>query len=281
MREAIADDGRVEFSVLGSGSVGNSTVVRAGESCVMVDAGLSARQLNDRAKSMGVETINAILLTHEHSDHVKGLSNFLKKHPVPVYATSHTSYVLRQSGIKAEWRTFEAGQCFSVCGLEVRSFSILHDAVDPVGYVLVQGETRLGILSDAGHVTNAVSTALKDLQTLFVEANYDDAMLAADTKRPWSIKQRISSRHGHLSNKQVADLLETIAHPRLLRIVLGHLSSDCNSERIAESVIGNALRSLSLDHVQVCCATQAEPRGWWSVSGEADVSPDGYHGSSR
>ncbi len=264
---AMADDEQVQFSVLGSGSVGNATVVRAGESCVMVDAGLSARQLKDRAKRMGVETIDAILLTHEHSDHVKGLSIFLKSQAVPVYTTSQTAYVLRQSGITAEWRTFEAGQSFSLLGMEVRSFPILHDAVDPVGYVLEHGETRLGILSDAGHVTHAITAALQGVQTLFVEANYDEALLAADTKRPWSIKQRISSRHGHLSNKQVAALLEIIAHPRLQRVVLGHLSADCNSEPIAEAVIAEALRTLGLQHAQVCCAAQAEPRGWWPVAG--------------
>jgi phosphoribosyl 1,2-cyclic phosphodiesterase len=263
----MADDEHVQFSVLGSGSVGNATVVKAGESCVMVDAGLSARQLKDRAKSMGVEAIDAILLTHEHSDHVKGLVNFLKIRPLPVYTTSQTAYVLRQNGITAEWHTFEAGQSFSVLGLEVKSFPILHDAVDPVGYVLARGETRLGILSDAGHVTNSVTAALQGVQTLFVEANYDEALLAADTKRPWSIKQRISSRHGHLSNKQVAALLETIAHPGLQRVVLGHLSSDCNSESIAEAVVAEALRSLGLQHAHVCCAAQAEPRGWWSVAG--------------
>jgi phosphoribosyl 1,2-cyclic phosphodiesterase len=233
----------------------------------MVDAGLSARQLKDRAKSMGVDRIDAILLTHEHSDHVKGLSIFLKNQAVPVYATSQTAYVLRQNGITAEWHVFEAGQSFSVCGIDVKTFPILHDAVDPVGYVLAKEETRLGILTDAGHITNAITAAMQGVQTLFVEANYDESLLAADTKRPWSIKQRISSRHGHLSNNQVAALLETIAHPHLQRVVLGHLSSDCNSEKIAEAVVIEALCSLGLHHAQVCCATQAEPRGWWSVAG--------------
>ncbi len=249
--------------MLGSGSAGNATIVKTDEMHILVDAGLSARQLLARAKQQGIEKFDAVLLTHEHSDHVKGLGVFLKSHPVPVYTTAQTAYILRQSGIAADWKTFEAGQRFSLGSFEIQSFSILHDAVDPVGYVLAHGTEKLGVLSDVGHVTHAVTAALRELSVLFVEANYDDELLMADTKRPWSIKQRISSRHGHLSNRQVVSLLEEIAHPALKKVILGHLSADCNSEDVAIAMIRRALQSRSCGHVEIHCAAASEPRGWW------------------
>ncbi len=234
----------------------------------MIDAGLSAKQLTLRLDRLGIDpaSLDGILLTHEHGDHVKGLKVFLKQNPVPVFATSQTAHVVRESGITGStWKTFETGQTFTVGGSAILSFSIQHDAVDPVGFVIGNSTKRLGFLSDAGHVTRSMTESLRGLRGLFVEANYDDGLLEADTKRPWSIKQRISSRHGHLSNEQVAGLIRDIAHADLARVVLGHLSSDCNTPDLILSRLRECLTELGHGGVGLHCACQDEPTEWFEL----------------
>ncbi len=234
----------------------------------MVDAGLSAKQLSLRLRLLGIEpqSLDGVLITHEHGDHVRGLKIFLKQHQVPVFATPATARVVREAGIDGvTWKLFEAGQAFAVGGITIESFAIQHDAVDPVGFVVGHESRRLGLLSDAGFVTRSMTDRLRNLSGLFVEANYDENLLEADLKRPWSIKQRISSRHGHLSNSQVSDLLRQIAHPALARVVFGHLSSDCNTPEIVLSLLGACLAELGHGHVGLHCACQHEPSDWFCL----------------
>jgi len=258
----------MRFAVLGSGSGGNSAVLECGEVRLLIDAGLSSKQLCVRLRQLNVEpgSLNGILLTHEHGDHVRGLKVFLKQYPVPVFATPQTSLVVRESGIEGGiWKTFETGQTFTVGDSVIQSFSIQHDAVDPVGFVIAHASRRLGFVSDVGHVTGSMTHSLRDVHGLFVEANYDDGMLEADTKRPWSVKQRISSRHGHLSNDQVAALLRDISHLELGRVVLGHLSSDCNTPEIILERLRKCLAELGHSHVGLHCAGQDEPTSWFEM----------------
>ncbi|MFN9026180.1 MAG: MBL fold metallo-hydrolase, partial [Akkermansiaceae bacterium] len=176
----------MRFSILGSGSTGNSTIIECGTTRVLIDAGLSAKQILSRLESIGIDpaSISAILLTHEHGDHVRGLKSFIKKYPVPLYATAETAYVVKENDIgNADWMTFEAGQDFSINHLSISSFSIQHDAVDPVGFVISNGVFRFGLLSDVGFVTQSVKHHLKNLSAIFVEANYDEELLELDTKR--------------------------------------------------------------------------------------------------
>lgn len=257
----------MRFSVLGSGSTGNSTIVECGSTRILIDAGLSAKQLCVRLESLDIEpaSISAILLTHEHGDHVRGLKSFIKKHPTPLYATAETAHVIRETDVgNADWITFEAGQDFTINHLHIGSFAIQHDAVDPVGFVVSNGVFRFGLLSDAGFVTESVKQRLKNLSALFVEANYDDELLELDTKRPWSIKQRIASRHGHLSNVQVEELIRDVAHPCLGRIVFGHLSSDCNCPKKVSFRFKSLLDELGLN-ASLHCATQSEPTPWFEL----------------
>lgn len=259
----------MKFAVLGSGSAGNSTILECGSTRILIDAGLSAKQLCLRLESLGIApaSLSGILLTHEHGDHIGGLKNFLKKHPVPVYATAETAHVVREQDIAgAAWKTFEAGQAFSINHLAIQSFSIQHDAVDPVGFVVDSRGLRFGMLSDAGFVTSSMIHHLKGLAALFVEANYDDDLLEADTKRPWSIKQRISSRHGHLSNVQVEALLREIAHADLFQVVFGHLSSDCNCPKKAISRFASCLAELGHTSTSLHCATQKEVTPWFEIA---------------
>lgn len=258
----------MRFVVLGSGSGGNAAVVECGGLRLMIDAGLSGKQLSMRLRRVGIEpgSLDGVLLTHEHGDHVRGLKVFLKQNPVPVYATAATARVVRETGIEGgQWKIFEAGQTFALGGTRIETFAIQHDAVDPVGFVVGDEARRLGFLSDAGFVTRSMTDRLRGLCGLFVEANYDEKLLEADTKRPWSIKQRISSRHGHLSNHQVADLIRDIAHPALGRVVLGHLSSDCNTPEIILASLRHCLTETGNGHVDLHCACQDEPSPWFTL----------------
>ncbi|QTN33517.1 MBL fold metallo-hydrolase [Akkermansiaceae bacterium] len=258
----------MKFAVLGSGSAGNSTILECGSTRILIDAGLSAKQLCLRLESLGIDpaSLSGILLTHEHGDHIRGLKHFLRKHPTPIYATAETAFVVREQGFEATWKTFVAGQAFAIDHLAVQSFSIQHDAVDPVGFVVDSRGLRFGLVSDAGHVTSGMIHHLRGLAALFVEANYDDDLLEADTKRPWSIKQRISSRHGHLSNVQVEALLREISHADLLQIVFGHLSSDCNCPEKATARFANCLAEMGHTATALHCATQAEVTPWFEIA---------------
>ena len=233
----------------------------------MVDAGLSARQLALRLRQIGVDpaSLDGVLLTHEHGDHTRGLKIFLEQFPLPIFTTAATARLVREKGIeKATWKCFEAGQGFDIGEVTIETFAIQHDAVDPVGYVIGQGDRRLGLLSDAGFVTRSMTERLRGLDAIFVEANYDEGLLEADTKRPWSIKQRISSRHGHLSNSQVTELIRDIAHPALGQVVLGHLSSNCNTPELILSKLRSCLLELGHSHIGLHCAGQHAPSDWFT-----------------
>lgn len=257
----------MRFAVLGSGSAGNSAVMECDGVRVLLDAGLSGRAIVQRLAALGMTPgeLDAILLTHEHGDHVRGVKALLKKWDVPIYASLQTAHVLR-ADIGGVWRTFESGQSFSIGTLQVESFSVMHDAIDPVGYVLRGTRSSLGFLSDLGFVPEIVKQKLVGVCGLFIEANYDDAMLEADIKRPWSTKQRISSRHGHLSNAQVATLMESLVHEGLQQVVLGHLSRDCNAPEVALAAVSGAMERSLGRVVSVACARQDEVSPWWQFA---------------
>ncbi len=248
---------RMRLAVLGSGSGGNAAVIDAGGTRLLIDAGLSAKQIKLRLQAMGIapESLDGILLTHEHGDHVGGLRVLLKSCKLPVYATPATRQVVAESLDEVNWRIFESGRRFEIEGIEVESFLVPHDAVEPVGFVFRRDERCIGLVSDSGHVTPAILDRLREAQVLFVEANYDDALLEADQRRPWSTKQRIASRHGHLSNAQTAALVAELAQGDLERVILGHLSRDCNTPEVAVAAV-------RCDGVHVACAIQDEPSGW-------------------
>ena len=267
----------IEFAILGSGSSGNSAVVCQGETKILVDAGLSARQLKVRLEKVGIDpdALTAIVLTHEHGDHVQGLEVFCRNRSIPVYGTVHTCHLVQESRIRKaviKWNQFEAGSAFQVGDLRIESFTVPHDAADPVGYVFRGESASIGVLSDVGHITRLIVDRLKGVDSLFVESNYDEMMLQNDAKRPWSLKQRIANRHGHLSNEQTAALLREIATPELNRVVLGHLSSDCNTAEKALSFAKSALEEMGLHGVAVDCAERKEPTLLFSAT-DANVIP--------
>ncbi|MGI8604688.1 MAG: MBL fold metallo-hydrolase [Verrucomicrobiales bacterium] len=280
----------MKLCVLGSGSGGNCAVVIGPGGSFLIDAGLSARQILSRLVEIGIaaDSLLGVLLTHEHGDHTRGLDVLLRGPlaQVPVYCNPHTCAVVRPALREDKcWRLIETGSAFFLAGLRVETFSVPHDAVDPIGFVLENPSSgsRFGILSDIGHATTNVLARLRDLDGLFLEANYCPTRLANDAKRPWATKQRISSRHGHLSNDQAADLVSAIASPRLRRLLLGHLSRECNCPATATSVLASALTRLGFANIDIVCATQDQPTALFAIAPElafaamassrTDVSP--------
>jgi phosphoribosyl 1,2-cyclic phosphodiesterase len=261
----------ISFTILGSGSGGNAALLRSSEGVLMVDAGLSAAQLTARLALCGVDPaeLRGIILTHEHGDHTRGLEVFTRKHRLPILANAMTREVLHDRLSEAVWKVIPCGGVFSFAGLEIESFRVPHDAVDPMGFIFRRSGTSLGLLSDLGHVTTLVRAKVTALDALFIEANYDCQMLANDTRRPWSTRQRIGSRHGHLSNDQCAEVIAAAAGPALRHLVLGHLSRDCNSRDVALAAARAALQAAGSGHTDVICACQDEPTAWMEVRREA------------
>lgn len=257
------------MAVLGSGSGGNATLVQCGSTRILIDAGLSAKQLVLRLEKLGVsaDDLDAILITHEHSDHARGIDVLLRKRSIPVFANAFTREALEYK-MKSEipWKVFRSGQEFELGDLRVHAFKIPHDAAEPVGFVLKGQGAQLGMVSDVGHVTHLMRESMRGSDAIYVEANYDELLLEQDTKRPWSIKQRITSRHGHLSNRQTAEFLQEIACEKLSVVMLSHLSSDCNCPDIASRTVIEALAASGLNEVSVHCAHQHQPTEWISCS---------------
>ena len=253
----------MQVSVLGSGSGGNVTVLKCASGIYLIDAGLSAKQIVLRLEHMGVDPdeLAGIFLTHEHSDHVRGLDVLLRKRKISVYANALTKEALEHS-FKSEvkWKVFQTGQSFVVNDLTVIAFPVPHDAAEPVGFVLSNEQARFGLVTDVGYITQSMRVHLKDADALFIEANYDEGLLEADLKRPWATKQRISSRHGHLSNTQAGELIAAVGCKKLHCVMLGHLSSDCNNERVAIDTIAPLIDSVG--DVSLVCACQDSPTEW-------------------
>ena len=246
----------LEVTVLASGSSGNALLARSGDCSVLVDAGLSARRLAAGLEACGVApgSLSGILLTHEHGDHTKGLKVFVEKFDVPVFANPLTADHLKRQGIAARWNLFSSGAEFFLENIGVLPFSVPHDAADPVGFVLRSNGTGFAVLTDLGYATRQVVEAVRGVHALLIETNHDEALLQGDTKRPWSVKQRILSRHGHLSNSAAAEIVAEVATEALRHVLLGHLSRDCNSPELAVHAVGSRLRGGGSSSVQIQCA---------------------------
>lgn len=214
------------FQVLASGSKGNSILVCSAKTRVLLDAGLSGKELVRRMDMGDVQARNldAIVISHEHQDHVKGMGVMSRRFDLPVYLSQGTlGKVPPQVGQLAHLQIFLPGSAFAIGDLQFRPFAISHDAGEPCGFIIQNGKTRLGVCTDLGVATHLVKTRLRECHGLILEANHDMDMLLKGPY-PLHLKQRIRSRHGHLSNEDTCELLKSVYHEALQVVVFAHLS---------------------------------------------------------
>jgi phosphoribosyl 1,2-cyclic phosphodiesterase len=235
----------LKVSVLGSGSAGNATLVWAGNTKILVDAGFSARDLARRLQEVGVDPqdLQAIVITHDHGDHTRGMGVYARRHGTPLYMTEPTQAACAKLLRGQETvRPYRPGRPFIVGDVRVEPFITVHDAADPVGVAVVDECTgvRLGVATDLGRPTAQIRMALEDCDFLILEANHDEVLLHTSNYPP-SVRRRIASSHGHLSNQAAARFVLELLHPRLAGIVLAHLSKECNRPDLALQVVGDAL----------------------------------------
>jgi phosphoribosyl 1,2-cyclic phosphodiesterase len=275
----------VNFTILGSGSAGNCAYVETAGARVLVDAGFSPRQIRQRLATIGrtPENLTAILLTHEHSDHIAGLVGLAEKMQIPVYCNRDTqeatiwalkdkapgkraagseldeSASAAQLKAKIDWRLFQTGDTIDLEDLEVETFQIPHDAQDPVGFLLRTPHGNIGFATDLGHTTRLVLERIRAANVLVLESNHDVKMLQECPRRSWSLKQRILGRHGHLSNPAAAEAVAQIMSAGLRHLFLAHLSRECNKPELAEHVMAEQLHQIGAGHVQLRVAAQDTP----------------------
>lgn len=252
----------VRLTILGSGSGGNCAYFETAETRILIDAGFSGRQIRQRLAQIGrtPESLHGILITHEHSDHVQGLVALCAKLHIPIYCNRLTKEAIeRQLEAKFDCRLFSTGATFDVGDIAVDTFSVPHDAHDPIGFLLRAACVNVGFLTDLGHATKLVMERVRTANVLVLETNHDVKLLQDDLKRPWSVKQRILSRHGHLSNEAAADVAEQIVNAELRHVYLGHLSRDCNRPELAFRVVNERLRKIGANHVRVESTSQDSP----------------------
>ena len=236
-----------KVTMLASGSKGNSALISTGKQNFLVDMGISCKMLTSRLKEVGfcVEDLDGIFLTHEHTDHVKGLATFTQKHTVPIYSSELTWRAILSKEPKIERRNCRIIGGALKCGeVEVNSFEIPHDAVDPHGYVFKCNGSKCAYITDTGFVTPAVRQAAEDADTIILEANHDVEMLKNGIYPP-HLKQRILSTRGHLSNESAGWFLANLSRlPE--NIILAHLSQENNLPRLALDTVRNILDGASL-----------------------------------
>lgn len=245
--------------MLASGSSGNSAFIATERTRLLVDAGLSFRELSKRLASIGEQPdrIDAILITHEHCDHIAGLARFARRVPVPIYITRLTAPIIEWDGMTPRLEPFQAGARFAVGDIEIDSFTIPHDAVDPVGFSFRAQGIKIGLVTDLGYIPDSIKFHLRGSQVLMLESNHDLDMLKVGPY-PWAVKQRVMSRNGHLSNDVVGDFVSHEFDSGIATLILGHLSEHNNHPEIARMVARQALDRRGLA-TQLVVASQKEP----------------------
>lgn len=253
----------LRFAFLGSGSRGNGLLVQAGRTQVLVDCGFSVNEAERRLARLGCHAaeLSAILVTHEHGDHISGVARLARKHGLSVWMTVGTRATGRCKGCSAVG-TFSAHEPFVIADLEIQPFPVPHDAREPAQFVFSDGSRRLGLLTDAGAITPHIEACLDGLDALLLECNHDTAMLAAGRYSP-QLKRRVGGRMGHLSNDQAAALLDRIDGSRWQHLVAAHLSQENNTPQLATAALA-AVLGCSPDWIAV--ADQDEGLGWRGVS---------------
>ncbi len=258
----------LRVGVLGSGSGGNAVVVESGKHRLLVDAGFSCRELVKRMARLDFDpaTLGGLLITHEHQDHRKGAQRLCRRFKLPVFGTAGTleGCGLHGAAVPQAYR-IRSGEPFEVAGFVVEPFLIPHDAAEPVGFVIQDPcGRRVGLVADAGCRTSLAWGRLKDLDVLILETNHDLDMLR-NGPYPWSLKQRVAGRHGHLSNREAAEGLPELIGDRLRWVALYHLSRTNNLPALAAAAVGEALDREGCS-AQLAITEQDHPTPWLEVT---------------
>jgi len=251
----------IRFASLGSGSKGNGTLVESGDTCVLVDCGFSVRETEARLTRLGrcVQDLSAILVTHEHGDHGRGVAALARKYDLPVYLTAGTLRGLQRSAPQAP-RIICAEQLFTVGGISVTPVTVPHDAREPVQFLFSAAGRRLGVLTDLGCVTPHVVESFNGCDGLLLEANHDTAMLGSGPYPP-ALKRRVGGDWGHLNNGQAVQFLQAVERRRLQVVVLGHISQQNNKVEL----VADAVAPLRPDLHQVHYACQEQGFDWHQI----------------
>lgn len=249
----------MRFAMLGSGSQGNGTLLQSGPTTILMDCGFMLRDTEARLRRLGVapHDVTAVVVTHEHADHIGGVARFARKYRLPVWLTDGTRAGWRDGPVPRNQRV-RCGECFTIGALTVEPFAVPHDAREPCQYVFGDGRFRVGVLSDAGAPTEAMRAALSGCDALLMEFNHDVHMLATGPYPP-PLRERVGGPLGHLSNAQSAELLRALDRSRLRHLVLTHLSQKNNTPALALAAATAALDGAAHE---VVCAGQDEGLSW-------------------
>jgi phosphoribosyl 1,2-cyclic phosphodiesterase len=253
----------MQFASLGSGSRGNATLVEAGNTLVMLDCGFSCRETERRMARLGrsPDQLAALLVTHEHGDHVRGIAALARKYRMPVWLTHGSWQMLRDRDLP-EVRQFAADESFALADLQVLPFTVPHDAREPCQFAFTDGARRLGVLTDTGRMTPHIVEQLDSCDALLLECNHDAGMLAGGAYSA-ALKRRVGGPLGHLSNDQASALLAQLDQSRLQHVVAAHLSEQNNRPELARAALAD---SLDCGHDWVNIADQQHGLEWRSIS---------------
>lgn len=244
------------FCSLYSGSTGNCLLLQTDKSKILIDAGVSQKKISDALASFNVEftDIDAILVTHEHSDHVQNVGSISKKYNIPVYCNEKTLNAMPNQSIKISYenkKIFKSNKSFILNDLEILPFSIPHDAADPCGFNIIHNDKKISIATDIGHMDNNIISNLKDSSFILLESNYDPNILKY-SRYPFPLKQRILSPNGHLSNETAGKTIsELYTKGSLKQVLLGHLSKENNFPELALKTVNDELLSKNIDTSQI------------------------------
>lgn len=261
----------MKFSVLGSGSKGNCTLVQSGSTCVLIDNGFSGKELLARLHQIGVaaETLTALVITHEHADHIKGVGALARRLHLPIYANAATYRAGEQHlGNLPLRREFGTGESFVINDLHIHPFALSHDSADPVGFVVGDGEQRLGYCTDTGTITRLMHHHLRLCQTLILEANHDVALLRQGPY-PLPLQQRVLSNRGHLANADALAFARSLLHGELQSLVLAHLSEVNNTPQLVQAEVERHLGQVRA--LRVVLAEQGRPLPLMAVGQAGEV----------
>ena len=250
----------LRFASLGSGSSGNAMLICSGETTIMLDCGFSVTETTRRLARLGMHPgdLDAIVVTHEHDDHIGGVARFARRHHIPVWMSHGTWRGLETMFEGARVNLIEGYSAFSVGSLQIEPFPVPHDAREPAQFVFGDGAVRLGVLTDTGEATRHIESMLSNCDGLVIECNHDAAMLS-NSNYPPRLRARIASRVGHLDNNAAAQLLARVAGPCLRHVIAAHLSQQNNSRLLAQQALA---RALGCDPGWIGIATQESGFEW-------------------